>query len=280
MSAPERRGRYAALFDQHAAQRAELERDYEAKKRARQLAYSRTPAQRAKQKEHRDANREKARLRTAAWRADPANAARKAEYMRQWWAKTNADAPRIAAIKAKRPIWGKATIAKRLSTPEGRARHAAYVQKSNVNRTARLVQMRLTNPAAYRQYLDAINRKATKRRATTKRERAPILAYPYRAAERSPMLASVWKLIGTRAHPEIRGDLCQEIIADICAQVVTLEQLADPKVLRPYITRAHKGLSDPHLYSLDAVIPGTDGLRRIDTIEAGRTFADATHYKR
>lgn len=159
-------------------------------------------------------------------------------------------------------------------------RYARFMERQRAEREKYRARLR-ADPAKLAAFHEANRRRNAKAKPAPKVRAAPReqLAYPYRTAERSPMLASVYKLIPKGIHPEVRADLCQDLIADICAQVVTLEQLADPKKLRPYITRANQLLGRYGQVSLDEVIPGTDSLRLIDTIDSETSIYEATAYK-
>lgn len=159
-----------------------------------------------------------------------------------------------------------------------RRRHDEAVQE-RIREQNRLRYARMrSDPVKLAAYKEASRRRSSSR---TSSPRLEILPYPYRAAERSPMLASITKLIPKGLHPDVIADLCQELTAEIVAQVVTLEQLADRKVMRRYVTRANKQvLGDYGMLSLDDVIPGTDNLKRIDTIDSETSIYDATPFKR
>lgn len=206
---------------------------------------------RAWERKHRAERTTQNKRKWAKRQADPALMEQTRERLRQWRASETGSAKTAAWVKANR-------------------------EKINARQQARYAQIK-ADPKQYAAYL-AANRR---RRASTSSPRLEALPYPYRAAERSPMLASVMKLIPKRVLPEVRPDLCQDLIADICAQLVTLEQLADRQVMNRYVARANKQvLGDYGILSLDEAIPGTDGdLLRIDTIAAGTSIYTATQYK-
>lgn len=160
-------------------------------------------------------------------------------------------------------------------------RYARFIERQRADREKYRESLR-ADPAKLAAFHEANRRRNAKAKPAQKVRAAPReqLAYPYRAAERSPMLASIMKLIPKGQHPDVIADLCQDLTADICAQVVTLEQLADRKVMRRYVTRANRQvLGEYGLLSLDAVIPGTDSLKLIDTIDSETSIYEATHYK-
>lgn len=266
------------------------------KNRERSRAYLATPEGQAKTKAYRERTKAIQRERHRKWReSQPDYKEKKRLYMVEYHASRHGTPAEIARNRRN----GKNSYARIMADPARHAllnhrqraryermkadpvRYARFQERQRAYKANYLARLH-ADPAKLAAYTEAQRRRAVKAAPTARKVRtAPReqLAYPYRTAERSPMLAGVYKLIPKHVHPEVRADLCQELVADICAQVITLEQLADPKKLRPYITRAHQLLGRYGQASLDDVIPGTDGLRLIDTIDSEASIYEATAYK-
>lgn len=81
------------------------------------------------------------------------------------------------------------------------------------------------------------------------------------------LMADVMKMIPRSLHPELREDLRNDIVRDILAGELTFAKV--PQVMKSYAAKARRMLNDRYKFvSLDDVIPGTDGVCRIDTIAA------------
>lgn len=108
-----------------------------------------------------------------------------------------------------------------------------------------------------------------KQRATRKRAQDKLRTSPKHA---ETMLAAIARMIPKSLHPELRGDLCNDLIADVLAGSLTVDQI--PLVIKQYARKAAQVMSDEYMHvSLDEEMPGMEGVRRGDLIQS-----DAVHF--
>lgn len=103
----------------------------------------------------------------------------------------------------------------------------------------------------------------------TSLERSIVLAYPYigeGTINNSDLLTAINTIVPRELPPDIRADVCQEMIVDVLAGILPLETAGE--MMKKYVTRAYGERF--RLLSLDAPMRGFDGLRLVDTIEATR----------
>lgn len=214
------------------------------------------------------------KVRYAKVKADPAALAKKREGIRRYKkgpkgrAKQRAyDAAHRVQTRARCRAWYQ-----KLKLDPQRLAHYAEVWRLNAR--ANYLKI-ISDPARYEQHL---SKRRTYERGQRTSSRAPMgpSAYPY--SQRDSMTAQVLALIPRSVHPEIRGDLCQDLIAACLAGDLTMEQI--PAALKSYARKARKLLAETwQQVSLDEEIPGMNGLRRIDTIDSETSIYEATAYK-
>lgn len=229
--------------------------------RERSRRFNNSPEGRIKNAAYRRKTRAQQKLRYDAWmaalKADPV---RYAAWMQKKIAKQNRThyASSITAERYRKNV---------KANPE---KYSAQIERRRAACYARYLVMR-ADPARY----DAFKAGARLRNAR-RREQKRLRTDPKYAMS---MYANIMRMIPRSLHEELRGEVCNDIIADILAGKITVEQV--PKVLKPYLTAARKTMhSDYEFDSLDDVIPGTDSLKRVDTIDSRCRIYDATPYKR
>lgn len=93
-------------------------------------------------------------------------------------------------------------------------------------------------------------------------------AYPY-VQSKTPeqeLVAEIYALVPKSIPIEIRGDLCQDLIVGVLSGETTVANI--PNVIAKYAAKARKIMPDRwKTISIDAELPGTDGMHFLDTLE-------------
>lgn len=151
---------------------------------------------------------------------------------------------------------------------------AAYQDGSSLDRTG--ARFGISRDVVKRILLDAdtpmrvYSERASKTVASSPRREE--LAYPYLTNESSDptgLLSLVNSLIPPQIPHFIRADVCQDVLLGILEGTIAPGELkaSVPGALKR-VRKMHPSLFGP--ISLDRIIPGTDGLRMIDTIPTDR----------
>lgn len=174
------------------------------------------------------------------------------------------------SFEPKMPAWRKVQGERREARALARAaERGARLEKRAEARRARedLIQRQRAEMRWERQ------RRAAEREAEAQRrreEQSPrVLAYPFLIKDTGRPEHELLRLINgavpSYLDPDLRADICQDLAVGILCGDFARDDLHLP--VREVIARVRK--LHPHKYgpmSLDAIIPGTDGLRLIDTI--------------
>jgi hypothetical protein len=113
---------------------------------------------------------------------------------------------------------------------------------------------------------------AEQRREQTHRAQQRLTLRRASPAKAKALTRKIVEMVPKTFPPELKGDLCQEILASLMAGETSMKDLAG--TIKKKATKVRKLLAETWKQrSLDEVVPGTERLRLIDTIRA-----DQQHY--